>query len=329
VVPRRFLEVLGRQTLPPDLASKTSGRLQLAQWITDRSNSLFARVIVNRIWQHHFSRGLVSTPNDFGSRGSAPSHPELLDFLATRFLEKNYSIKQMHRTIMLSRVYQLMSDEVSADTPRSAIVGDIAKNRVADPDNMLLWKHNRIRLDADALRDTLLYVSGTLDLTPPAGPHPFPPMEKWGFTQHHPFKDVYQTTKRSVYVMTRRLNTLPFFTAFDGADANATTPRRDSSVTTLQALFWLNDPFLHEQAKAFACRICKEESDEVRRVERAFMLTAGRAPSKVESSAIRESITRLREQYKKQNLPADAIETQTWQSFARAMFRLNEFIYID
>ncbi|HYG77668.1 MAG TPA: DUF1553 domain-containing protein [Planctomycetota bacterium] len=316
LVPRRFLNVLGGKQLPPDVAAASSGRLQLAEWITAKDNPLFTRVMVNRIWQHHFGRGLVSTPNDYGSRGSAPTHPELLDWLAGQFAERGFSIKQMHRLLMLSRVYQLSA------------AGD-ARNEVADPENTLLWRRQRTRLDADTLRDTLLAVSGTLDRTPHTEPHPFPPMAKWGFTQHYPFKDTYPTTRRSVYIMTRRLNTLPFFTTFDGADSNATTPRRDSSVTTLQALFWLNDPFFHEQAKAFSARLLKEEADEGRRIQHAYRLAIGREPSSMEQKALADYLPQTRTKLKSSGTPAEQIENKTWESFARAVFRLNEFIYID
>ncbi|MCI0464560.1 MAG: PSD1 and planctomycete cytochrome C domain-containing protein, partial [Gemmataceae bacterium] len=231
-VPRRFLLVLGGQTLSPGI--KGSGRLELAGWLSDPANPLVARVMVNRIWQYHFGRGLVATPNDFGKQGRPPTHPELLDFLAQRFIDSGWSVKQMHRLIMLSRVYQLASSDDEA-------------NLKADVGNDSLWRFPRHRLDAESIRDSLLMVSGTLDRSQ-GGPHPFPDQRTWDFTQHKPFKAVYDTNRRSVYLMTQRIQRHPFLATFDGPDTNASTAVRTTSTTSLQALFLMNDPFVHEQA---------------------------------------------------------------------------------
>jgi hypothetical protein len=256
----------------------------------------------------------VATPNDFGSRGIAPSHPELLDWLARRFVENGYSMKQLHRMLMLSRTYQLSSENDE-------------HNHAVDADNVLLWRHNRKRLDAEQIRDTLLQISGRLESAAPTGPHPFPPQSKWNFTQHHPFKDVYLTNKRSVYVMSRRLNTLPYFSMFDGADANATSPHRDSSVTTVQALFWLNDPFFHEQALALGERLAALENDDSR-IEQAFWLAMGRQPHSGERAACAAFVAELRLKSRKDEAET-AREKQVWQGLARAVLRMNEFIYVD
>ena len=160
--PRRFLQILGGQPLPADC--KGSGRLQLAEWLTDPNNPLTARVMVNRIWQHHFGEGLVRTPNDFGKQGQPPTHPELLDYLADRFVRSGWSVKAMHRLILLSRTYQMASTDDEAD-------------RAIDPNNEGLWRYDRRRLDAEAIRDSLLAVSGALDRSHggtapvPAGEH--------------------------------------------------------------------------------------------------------------------------------------------------------------
>ena len=157
VIPRKFPDLLGGQRLT-EAQARHSGRLQLAQWLTDRQNPLTARVMVNRIWQNHFGAGLVKTPSDFGTRGQMPTHPELLDWLAMRFMESGWSIKHMHRLIMNSRVYQLDSkmDENS----------DISRQSLAtDPESDLRWRFSRRRLDAESLRDTLLVLSGDLDAT--------------------------------------------------------------------------------------------------------------------------------------------------------------------
>src|SRR5262249_31747643 len=170
-VPRGFLQILGGQRLSP--AEKGSGRLELAQWISDPSNPLTARVMVNRIWQHHFGKGIVQTPNDFGARGKAPTHPELLVYLAARFVESGWSVKAIHRMIMLSHVYQLSSVESADDSAR-------------DVGNEFLWRFNRRRLDAEEIRDAMLAVSGALDPSM-GGAQPFPPESQWHYTQHVPF----------------------------------------------------------------------------------------------------------------------------------------------
>jgi len=209
-VPRRFLQVLGGQELPRDC--RASGRLQLAEWIADPKNPLTARVMVNRIWQYHFGKGIVATPSNFGRRGQPPTHPELLDYLATRFMESGWSIKAMHRLIMLSRTYQLASDGP-------------AENARLDPANDLLWKFDRRRLDAESVRDSVLMVSGDLDLRVGAV-HPFPHPMSWTFTQHKPFSAEYDTNKRSVYLMVQRSQRHPYLSIFDGADPNVSTAER-------------------------------------------------------------------------------------------------------
>jgi hypothetical protein len=312
-VPRRFLQVLGGQTLSAEDA-KTSGRRQLADWIAQTNNPLTARVIANRIWHYHFGSGLVATPNDFGVRGQPPTHPQLLDWLAGRFVADGWSIKKMHRLIMTSRVYQLSS-------------ADDEQNLAQDPENQFHWRFNRRRLDAEQFRDAVMLLAGTLDLSPLKKPHPFPPVEKWDFTQHYPFKDVYPTTRRSVYIMNKRLTALPYFQTFDGADPNATTAERDSSVTTVQALYLLNDDFIHEQAGKFARRLLRERAEDAARIDHAFELVLGRGPTTSE----RERSLRFIEQARARVQPAKAQdpEIRVWTSFAAVLLRINEFLYVD
>ncbi len=289
VVPRRFLTVLGGQRLPE--GSPRSGRLELAGWLGDPANPLTARVMVNRIWQHHFGRGLVPTPSDFGKQGKPPTHPELLDYLARRFVESGGSVKAMHRLIVRSRAYRMSGDYDAA-------------NAAVDPSNERLWRHGRRRLDAESIRDALLAVGGNLDRTP-GGEHPFPAPKAWDFTQHKPFKAVYDTDRRSVYLMTQRFAKHPFLGIFDVADPNFSTPARTTSTTTLQALWFLNDPFLHEQAKRFAKRF---EGD----VGKAYAIAFGRPPRPDELAA--------GEAYVK----ASGVE-----SYARALLRLAEFVVVE
>jgi hypothetical protein len=323
IVPRKFIDLFGGQRLT-DEQSKQSGRLQLAQWLTARENPLTARVMVNRIWQYHFGSGLVKTPSDFGARGLPPTHPELLDWLATRFMEGGWSIKQMHRLVMNSRVYHLASKLDSI--PPSSLIPHPSS---IDPNNDLHWRFNRHRLDAESLRDALLMISGELDTSMMNEPHPFPPTDKWQFTQHHPFRDSYDSNRRSVYLMTARLNARPFFTTFDGADRNASTARRDSSVTSVQSLYLLNDEFVHQRGTAFAQRILDEEESSDARLSFAFELATGRQPTSEEQSMAEGFFGQLREKLQACGTPDNEVDRECWTSFARVLFRTNEFLYVD
>ena len=301
-VPRRFIEVLGGQALTSD--SKGSGRYQLAEWIADPANPLTARVMANRLWHYHFGKGIVATPSDFGRQGRPPTHPELLDWLARRFVESGWSVKAMHRLILSSHAYRMSCD------------GDAGA--AADPSNDLLWKFRRRRLEAEAIRDSLLAVGGALDRRM-GGAHPFPAMPTWDYTQHKPFIAVYENTQRSVYLMAQRVRRHPFFGTFDGAETNMSTALRITSTTPLQALWMMNDPFVHEQARQFATRVTKERKDDAARIDRAYALALGRPPSSDEAGMAATYLTNVR---------AELDEAQAWESFARILFRLNEFVYV-
>jgi hypothetical protein len=312
LAPRRFLEVLGGDRLP---AGAGSGRLELARWLTRPENPLTARVMVNRVWEYHFGVGLVATPNDFGTRGKPPSHPELLDYLAARFREEGWSVKALHRRIMLSRVYQESS---RVDAQAAAL----------DPENVLLGHARRSRLDAESLRDSLLALSGRLDRSP-AGPHPFPPPEQWHFSQHAPFATVYPSDRRSVYLMTQRLRRHPFLALFDGADTNATTPQRNLTTVPTQALFLMNDPFVHEQAAGFASRLLAARPDEAGRVALAYRMALGRPPTAEESAEAAAFLSRYRRQLQDEHAAAAAVEPQCWGALARTLFARNAFLFVD
>ncbi len=307
-VPRKFPDILGGQELPAEVAAKTSGRLQLAQWITDPKNPLTARVIVNRIWQRHFGRGLVATPSDFGLRGEPPSHPELLDWLATDFMRHGGSLKHLHRRILGSRTWRMASF-------------DSEDNLASDPGNTLYWKFNRQRLDAESLRDTLLLLGGRLDLTPPTEAFPFPPMKDWGFTQHHPFKADYPSNKRSIYQMTKRLTASPYLQTFDGADPNACTSVRDSSVTALQALHFLNDGAVHEAAEGMVQQLLQTPRPDEAKLVLLHRRLFARDPGPEEQALLLRHLQRLQE-----HTPDSA---QTWASLTRSLLRTNEFLYLD
>ncbi len=313
IAPRHFLTMLGGQRVPK--IDATSGRRQLAQWITDRNNPMTARVMVNRIWLHHFGRGIVSTPNDFGRQGKQPSHPELLDWLALRFIESGWSIKTMHREIMLSRGYRICSTQ----SPKA---------NEADPTNTLLSSFPRLRMDAESIRDTLLTLSGSLN--PRRGPaHPFPPQSQWKFTQHSPFKAVYETNHRSVYLMTQRIQRHPFLAIFDGADPAASTPSRPVSTTPVQALYFLNDPFVHKQAEGFARRVISHTEDRDERLRFAYRLALGRFPTPLELESSTKLLAVIESAMVSSEVSEQEAESQSWQSLLRSVFRLNEFVYLD
>jgi hypothetical protein len=313
VVRRHFLTVLGGAELPVEDGS--SGRLQLANWLLDSKDPLPARVMANRIWLYHFGKGIVPTPNDFGKQGKPASHPELLDWLASRFIAEGWSIKKMHRLIMLSRTYQLSSAR-EADA--------LAK----DANNDLLSAYPRRRLDAEAIRDTLLALGGSLDRIP-GGAHPFPSQTEWKFTQHNPFKATYETNKRSVYLMTQRIQRHPYLAIFDGADPSVSTPQRTLSTTPLQSLYFLNDPLVHEQAKRFAQRLISERSDNSGRLQLASELAFVRAAGPNEIERAEKFLAAARAQLSEKVSSPDELELESWQALVRVLFRLNEFVYLD
>jgi mono/diheme cytochrome c family protein/uncharacterized coiled-coil protein SlyX len=311
--PRRFLEILGGAQVAPDTTG--SGRLQLADWLVSRSNPLTARVIVNRIWQHHFGKGLVSSPSDFGSRGSAPSHPELLDYLATQFMNGGWSIKKMHRLMVLSRAYQMSS----ADRDDALAV---------DPANELLWRMDSHRLDVECIRDAILAISGQLD-SATGSAHPFPPVSTWNFTVHTPFKANYPSTLRSVYLMTQRIQKDPFLALFDGADPSASTAQRTLTTTPSQALFMMNDPFMHEQSLPFAARLVSITGDDAMRVDHAFELAYGRLPTSEETQGAIGFLAEYQSRSSALNLPQRDQVLHAWAGYLRVLLASNEFLYVD
>jgi hypothetical protein len=324
-VPRGFLTILGGQQIPKD--HNGSGREFLANWIADANNPLTARVMVNRIWAYHFGKGIVQTPNDFGARGRAPTHPELLDWLTSRFIESGWSIKKMHKLMMLSRVYQLSSSE---SVPRAVASGPgvVAANTAIDVNNDYLWRFNRRRLEAEEIRDSVLAISGALDRSM-GGAHPFPPEPTWRFTQHVQFFAVYDTNRRSVYVMQQRLKKHPFFEVFDGADTNATTEARAQSITPVQALFLMNSPFMHEQSDNFAVRVGMAYNTIRERIDYAFRLAYGRAAGLPEVGEAQSYLQQTRAELMAENTPVDQLNRKALASYLRVVMSSNEFLYVD
>lgn len=310
-VPRRNLEVLGGH----EVAQGTgSGRLALARWMTHPQNPLTARVFVNRVWQWHFGTGIVATPSDFGSRGAAPTHPQLLDWLAAEFIASGWSVKTLHRRIMSSRTYQLASVDSEA-------------GHATDPTNRWHWRYSRRPLDAESIRDGMLALSGGLDQTVPQ-PHPFPSVNTWGFTIHNPFHAIYDSNHRSVYLMVQRNRRHPYLVLFDAADPNQSVAFRQATTTPTQALYLMNSPFVHEQAAAFARRITSQTGDARAKVRWAFETTQGRIPPTVVVDDAVAFVASYRERSAGKATVADQ-ETQAWAALARVLFTSNAFLFVD
>jgi hypothetical protein len=299
VIPRRWLEVLGGQ---PITSKAASGRLDLAGWVASKDNPLTARVIVNRVWLHHFGKGLVKTPNDFGTRGAAPTHPELLDWLAAEFIASGWSIKALHRTILLSATYQ------QASGPREGAM-------TVDAANDLYWRFDRRRLSAEEIRDSLLEAGGQLDRSP-ATAHPFPPESTWNYTQHVPFGTFFETDRRSVYLVSVRNRRHPFLGLFDGADPNASTPARQTTTVPTQALYFLNDPFFHAQADRVATRVLARPDAE--RLGELFRVTLRRPPAAKDRAFAAAFAERYGEGPR-----------STWAALARVLMASNEFLFVE
>ena len=298
-----------------EIASGTSGRLELARWITDRSNPLTARVMVNRIWQHHFGKPIVPTPSNFGLQGEPPTHPELLDTLASEFVSRGWSIKAMHRLIMSSETYRLAS-------------AHDASNASMDGGNRWYWRFDRRRLDAESIRDAMLHLGGNLDLSRP-GPHPFPPVDKWKWSAHRQFKAVYPSNHRSVYLMAQRLHPHPYLSLFNGPDTTAATDVRDTSTVALQALYMSNSKFVHRQAEGLAQRLLKRSMDARERIRRAYELVTSRRPGRAEIARAGEFVRQYGAALKGEGVAAGRRELETWAGLARVLLTSNGFVYVD
>ncbi|QDU23078.1 DUF1549 and DUF1553 domain-containing protein [Urbifossiella limnaea] len=277
------------------------GRLGLAKWVASADNPLTARVIVNRLWQHHFGRGIVATASDFGTRGSAPTHPELLDWLACELADGGWTLKRTHRLMLLSETYQ-QSTAVSADAAR------------IDPENRLFSRMNRLRLEGEAVRDAMLAASGRLN--PKAGgPGVVLPelARAAGGSRPVPVTaDAAEHTRRSVYLFARRNLRDPFLEAFDLPDSNNSCPKRERSTTAPQALALLNSAEAVAAAKALAARVTREADTDAARVARAYRLVLGRAPADPEQARA-----------------AAFLRESPLTELCRALFNLNEFMYLD
>lgn len=292
---------VGRLLAMEPAEPESSRRVRLAEWIGNEDNPLTARVMVNRIWQHHFGRGIVDTPSDFGAMGAKPTHPELLDWLADAFMGSGWHMKAVHKLILMSNTYRQSS-------------APIAEATSVDAESRLLWRFPPRRLDMEPIRDSILYVSGELDLTM-GGP---------GFDVFEPddsYVHVYipKTTftraekRRMIYQWKPRVEQDVTFGIFDCPDASQAMPKRNTSTSPLQALSLLNSPFMQEQASSFAERLKHDAGSDIdRQIARAYALALNREPAEDEAARARA-----------------LIERYGLQAMCRALFNASEFLYLN
>jgi hypothetical protein len=287
LTPPHFVSILS----PGEPARFThgSGRLDLAEAITDPANPLTPRVIVNRLWQHHFGQGLVRTPSNFGELGDRPANPELLDYLASEFVKNGWSIKKMQRMIMLSATYQLSAE------PNP-------KDEAVDPENRLAWRYNLQRLDAESLRDDMLFVSGNLDL------------KQGGLAEH--FSD--KNDRRTVYCFVSRRKLDPTLALFDFPNPINTSEQRLVTNVPLQRLYFMNNEWVIDQAKAF---VAKLQGDDEKRIDEAYRLLFQRAPEPEEKQ--------LGLAFLKEAGGAPEQKAKGWAEYAQTLITSNEFQFLD
>lgn len=291
VAPRRFLRIL--EGPAPRLFSDGSGRRELAAAVVNPQNPLTARVFVNRVWLHHFGDGLVRTPDNFGSLGEPPTHPELLDWLASEFVAHGWSIKQLHRLIMTSQTYQLSSQFHQ-------------ESFAADGDNRLLWRMSPRRMDVESWRDSLLFVTGELDSSA-NGP-----------SVHDPAASQRRTLYTRVSRNGDHFASDMFLRRFDFPSMRATVGKRPQTVVPQQFLFLLNSPFMRDRAKALVARLNQSADTSDERIALAYQLLFSRLPTDVETAIARDFLAS----------PAENPETEPWQQYAQALLSSNEFMYV-
>ena len=355
----RYVEVLCRSKeamLPslPELeqgesnvspVKSTGRRTALAQWITLRDNPLTARVIVNRLWHYHFGRGIVATPSDFGHTGMAPSHPELLDYLASELMHGGWELKRMHRRMLCSATYRQSSRDPGFRVQGSGEAGDrgqgtgdsnpqsaIGNPQLIDPDNTLLWRQNLRRLEAEAIRDAVLATAGSLStqmfgrgifptLSPEVLSSQSRPGNGWENSQ-----PAAQQARRSVYIFVKRTLGVPLLESFDAASPDTPSARRNVTTVAPQALILLNGEFLEQQSGAMAARIVEQiPSDAAGQIELAYRLALGRAPSAMEREVASAYLAReadrwekLRQEHPEQFAPSaesGGIKLALWEQF--------------
>jgi hypothetical protein len=306
-------------------SSKTTRqRFQLAQWMVRPEHPLTARVIVNRLWQHHFGEGIVRTPDNFGFNGAKPTHPELLDWLAHELIAHDWSLKHIHRLMVTSRTYQQSSQHESSESYAAR-----------DASNGLLWRANRRRLDAESLRDAILVAAGQLDhaIGGPSFKAPIDQEALEGLSmkgQAYQASPLRETQRRSLYMFHKRGLMVPFMTTFDLCDSTVPTGRRDATVVPTQALAMLNNAWVHEQSLAMSARLFATDASSPARIDALWRNALGRSPTNHESQLALEYIEtqqRNSTQVRENTQPATAL--RYWASLCHILLNTNEFITID
>ena len=307
---RGFPEVMRVSFTKPVFPAKQSGRLELARWMASSEHPLTPRVMVNRVWRWHFGRGLVGSTDNFGILGDKPSHPELLDWLARAFMEDGWSVKDMHRLLMKSSVYQMASTHPSAGQPSSSPDASLV-----DPENKLLWRANIQRLEAEEIRDAMLASSGSLNLTVGGK---MVPLRNREFVFNHTSRDAttYESPRRALYLPIIRNNLYDLFEQFDFPDPTMPTGSRNATVVAPQALIMLNSPLAAQASDKLAAKLLAEESTDAARLQRAYARLYGRAATPHEEQ---RGLTFLK------NKPDAA---KAWALLCQTLMAANEFMYL-
>jgi mono/diheme cytochrome c family protein len=314
-VPRRFLRVLAGENQRP-LESSRSGRLELAEWLTARDHPLTSRVMINRLWLWHFGEGLVGSPDNFGRLGDRPVNLELLDWLARRFIASGWSLKNMHRVIMLSSTYQMSSrlDAVAAQV---------------DPENHLHWRANRRRLEAEEIRDAILAVSGQLDVTM-GGTLLTEKSHAYVNSTTRSGATAYAVSRRSVYLPVIRSGLYDVFQAFDFADPSASNGKRIPTTVAPQALFMMNDKLVLRCAEAMARHLLDLRNlDDTGRILKAYLAAYGRPPTDREIARAKEYLGRFAVILESQGVGSESRSLQSWQALCQSIIASSEFIYLN
>jgi hypothetical protein len=320
--PEIFRKVTADVSVMP-MGHGTGRRAALARWLTQRDNPLTARVLVNRLWQHHFGQGLVATSSDFGNQGDAPTHPELLDWLAVEFMEHGWSIKHVHRLMVTSATYRETS---RVDSGQHAYA--------VDRDNHLLWHARRRRLEGEAIRDAMLRLSGEMNVRLyGASARPKLPEQISNYAWK-PDPQPKDQQRRSVYVFVKRNLRYPLFDAFDQPDLHNSCARRTQTTTAPQALLLLNSDFTRERAQHWAARLLAEYRDDYHLVTQAYRAAWGR-PASAEEVQLGMGFLRRQAGFVQQESaavgPAHAgvARATAVADFCHALLSANEFLYVD
>ena len=313
-VGRRMPRVFALGSDPP-IAESASGRLQLAEWLTRPGHPLTARVLVNRVWQAHFGEGLVRSPDNFGKLGEAPTHPELLDWLANDFVQNGWSIKALHRQILHSAVWQQSTswNEAAAEI---------------DPENRLLWRMNRRRLEAEAIRDSLLAIGGDLDLT--MGGNLLPTENrKYVTSTTNVNVEIYNVPRRTIYLPIVRSAIFDYLTAFDFGDPSAMSGQRDRTTVAPQALFLMNSKLVAQESESLARTLLAQPGDDSGRITAAFERFYSRPPAESETASSLEFIAAYEKSLSDRSTASDQLRSMAWKAFCRALMSTNEFLYVN